>query len=288
MALEVFGCEDEIFVGGVDICATGAPSSILPPSLGDCTFGEQPTFSIHFDPVSVHAGAVEAQLASSAQRPPDQSAAARGSRTERSEVAAPPPAPLSPISLEVILSGVSVQLLRTRLAAREGLPSDVEIGGSPQRRGYDLFTEGSSQKRVKFYGFNAHTFQKCYSYKQMGDAKRKKYDEEVERAIAGQLSSQLVHLLQWLGSGSSRNGISVLLTKAQLGVILLFADWALLGNLGLTVAQVMQAISLPGAGDAPPAKVQEEAPPAFQDLTVRGGLDKLQLFFPSDPEGGLK
>ena len=59
-------------------------------------------------------------------------------------------------------------------------------------RGYDLFTEGSSQKRVKFYGFNAHTFQKCYSYKQMGDAKRKKYDEEVERAIAGQLSSQLV------------------------------------------------------------------------------------------------
>eukprot|EP00439_Symbiodinium_sp_Y106_P035084 s866_g4.t1 len=28
----------------------------------DCTFGEQPTFSIHFDPVSVHAGAVEAQI----------------------------------------------------------------------------------------------------------------------------------------------------------------------------------------------------------------------------------
>ena len=44
---------------------------------------------------------------------------------------------------------------------------------------------------MKFYGFNAHTFQKCYSYKQMGHTKRKKYDEEVERAIAGQLSSQL-------------------------------------------------------------------------------------------------
>ena len=59
--------------------------------------------------------------------------------------------------------------------------------GYDEGRGYDLLPENSSdRKTVRFYGFNAHTYQKCYSYNKMGSSQRQKYDDEVEKIIKGQ------------------------------------------------------------------------------------------------------
>ena len=86
-----------------------------------------------------------------------------------------------------------------RMAKERGAkipPSDVRKDGEgelfcqicwDEQKGWTLW-DPSAKRRNQFYGFGAHTYQKCYSFIKLNDRQKQVYIDEANKAITGALN----------------------------------------------------------------------------------------------------